>query len=62
MTQQQDNPQVTHMRRGSWWLPRWLSRAIPQVDIEGEGLVANRAAEGTLPGQASMAPKGPPAT
>ncbi len=53
---------LTLMGRGSWWLPRWLSRAIPQVDIEGEGLVANRAAEGTLPGQAAMAPKGPPAS
>ncbi|WP_435206273.1 MMPL family transporter [Micromonospora sp. bgisy143] len=22
----------------AWWLPRWLSRALPNVDIEGEGL------------------------
>lgn len=22
-----------------WWLPRWLDRAMPVVDIEGEGLV-----------------------
>ncbi|MGC4854333.1 MMPL family transporter [Micromonospora sp. DT4] len=25
----------------AWWLPRWLSRALPNVDIEGEGLRAH---------------------
>ncbi|MET7705251.1 MMPL family transporter [Micromonospora sp. NPDC005413] len=24
----------------AWWLPRWLSRILPNVDIEGEGLRA----------------------
>ena len=24
--------------RSAWWLPRWLDRALPNVDIEGEGL------------------------
>ncbi|GAA1836160.1 MMPL family transporter [Luedemannella flava] len=24
--------------RAAWWLPRWLSRILPNVDIEGEGL------------------------
>ena len=24
--------------RGAWWLPRWLSRALPNVDIEGQAL------------------------
>lgn len=24
--------------RAAWWLPRWLGRALPNVDIEGEGL------------------------
>ncbi|MGW3603118.1 MMPL family transporter [Micromonospora sp. NPDC005161] len=24
----------------AWWLPRWLDRALPNVDIEGEGLRA----------------------
>ncbi|GGL15223.1 MMPL family transporter [Mangrovihabitans endophyticus] len=24
--------------RSAWWLPRWLHRALPNVDIEGEGL------------------------
>ncbi|GIF77197.1 MMPL family transporter [Asanoa siamensis] len=26
--------------RGAWWLPRWLDRALPNVDIEGEKLRA----------------------
>jgi len=25
--------------RHAWWLPGWLSRALPTVDVEGEGLV-----------------------
>ncbi|MEG8279371.1 MMPL family transporter [Streptomyces sp. AHA2] len=29
--------------RRAWWLPRWLDRALPNVDVEGEGL---RAASG----------------
>ncbi|MFD0308017.1 MMPL family transporter [Streptomyces sp. NPDC127119] len=24
----------------AWWLPRWLDRALPNVDVEGEGLKA----------------------
>ncbi|PWR06594.1 hypothetical protein DKT68_21840 [Micromonospora acroterricola] len=27
----------------AWWLPRWLSRLLPNVDIEGEGLRAKLA-------------------
>ncbi|CQR63581.1 MMPL family transporter [Streptomyces leeuwenhoekii] len=26
--------------RGAWWLPKWLDRALPNVDVEGEGLRA----------------------
>ena len=26
------------MRGGAWWLPRWLDRALPNVDIEGQRL------------------------
>ncbi|SCG37003.1 putative drug exporter of the RND superfamily [Micromonospora echinaurantiaca] len=29
--------------RGAWWLPRWLDKALPNVDIEGEGLRAHLA-------------------
>jgi uncharacterized membrane protein YdfJ with MMPL/SSD domain len=34
------------LRGATWWLPRWLGRAVPEVDIEGQGLLA------TLPGLA----------
>ena len=36
----------------AWWLPRWLDRIIPNVDIEGEGLntyLAESDASGTDP-------------
>ena len=33
------------MGRGTWWLPRWLQKGLPFVDIEGERLLAARAAE-----------------
>ena len=26
--------------RKAWWLPKWLDRALPNVDVEGEGLRA----------------------
>ncbi|MFF1717648.1 MMPL family transporter [Streptomyces sviceus] len=31
----------------AWWLPRWLDRALPRVDVEGEGLT--RAADTSEP-------------
>jgi RND superfamily putative drug exporter len=24
----------------AWWLPKWLDRVLPNVDVEGEGLRA----------------------
>ena len=27
------------LRGGAWWLPRWLERALPYVDVEGEGVL-----------------------
>jgi putative drug exporter of the RND superfamily len=27
--------------RAAWWLPKWLDRRLPDVDIEGEGLRAH---------------------
>jgi hypothetical protein len=27
------------MGRSAWWLPRWLDRAMPNLDIEGEKLL-----------------------
>ncbi len=29
--------------RSAWWLPRWLDRVLPNVDVEGEGLRAHLA-------------------
>ncbi|WP_053852316.1 MMPL family transporter [Streptomyces sp. NRRL B-24085] len=28
--------------RRAWWLPKWLDRALPDVDVEGEGLRAGK--------------------
>jgi uncharacterized membrane protein YdfJ with MMPL/SSD domain len=49
---------LTLLGRWTWWLPGWLSKAIPEVDIEGEGLLARRAAEGTLPEQTAAQARG----
>ncbi|HEX2901987.1 MAG TPA: MMPL family transporter [Jatrophihabitans sp.] len=32
--------------RAAWWLPRWLDRALPNVDVEGERLLAELAPDG----------------
>lgn len=29
----------------AWWLPRWLDKAMPNVDIEGESLRTGQAAD-----------------
>jgi uncharacterized membrane protein YdfJ with MMPL/SSD domain len=26
------------MGRGTWWLPAWLSKVVPHVDIEGKAI------------------------
>jgi putative drug exporter of the RND superfamily len=33
---------------GNWWLPRWLDRIIPNVDVEGHASAARREEEGEL--------------
>ncbi|WP_030437994.1 MMPL family transporter [Actinoplanes subtropicus] len=30
--------------RAAWWLPKWLDRVVPNVDVEGEGLTKQLAA------------------
>ena len=50
---------LTLMGRWTGGCPAGWREAIPEVDIEGEGLVARRAAEGTFPGAPAPAPKGP---
>ncbi|ALV35204.1 MMPL family transporter [Streptomyces sp. CdTB01] len=32
--------------RRAWWLPKWLDRALPDVDVEGEGLKTLDTADG----------------
>jgi RND superfamily putative drug exporter len=29
----------------NWWLPRWLSRVVPDVDVEGHASAARREEE-----------------
>ncbi|MER5908410.1 MMPL family transporter, partial [Streptomyces mirabilis] len=29
--------------KAAWWMPRWLDRILPKVDVEGEGLVHHSA-------------------
>ncbi|MFE5919517.1 MMPL family transporter [Streptomyces sp. NPDC056468] len=31
----------------AWWLPKWLDRALPNVDVEGEGLRTDAEAKGS---------------
>ncbi|KOV58165.1 MMPL family transporter [Streptomyces sp. MMG1121] len=33
--------------RAGWWLPKWLDRLLPDLDIEGERLAADRQKDGT---------------
>jgi len=33
---------MTLLGRAAWWMPRWLSRLLPNVDIEGEQLREHR--------------------
>jgi RND superfamily putative drug exporter len=35
---------MTLFGRAAWWMPRWLGRILPNVDIEGEQLREHRAA------------------
>ncbi|MGW4228491.1 MMPL family transporter [Streptomyces sp. NPDC004980] len=38
----------------AWWLPRWLDRALPDVDVEGEGLREEPAAGGPADGEREL--------
>ncbi|WP_460072718.1 MMPL family transporter [Streptomyces sp. YKOK-I1] len=44
--------------RGAWWLPRFLQRALPDMDIEGERL-ASRLASASVPDQRRPHPAAP---
>jgi RND superfamily putative drug exporter len=48
-------PALMHLLgRSAWWLPRWLDRILPDVDIEGAAL--ERTHPGTHPGAHAAAP------
>ncbi|NYF10213.1 RND superfamily putative drug exporter [Leifsonia sp. AK011] len=41
-------PALMHLLGGAaWWLPRWLERVLPNVDIEGSALERERPVEGS---------------
>ncbi|MGA5407280.1 MMPL family transporter [Streptomyces lavendulocolor] len=40
--------------RKAWWLPRWLDRALPNVDVEGEGLRKELAADAPEGGEREL--------
>ena len=46
--------------RRAWWLPRWLDRRLPNLDIEGEKLLHDLEASAPAPGAppASTSPAG----
>ncbi|KXP01082.1 tRNA-guanine transglycosylase [Tsukamurella pseudospumae] len=39
----------------AWWMPRWLDKALPRIDVEGDGLRA-RSTQGALPDQPTTDP------
>lgn len=41
--------------KAAWWLPRWLDKALPNVDVEGEQLQKNLAAQAAGSGSAGSA-------
>jgi putative drug exporter of the RND superfamily len=43
--------------RAAWWLPRWLDRALPKVDVEGEGLAAPADAVPSMPAPTQHEPR-----
>jgi RND superfamily putative drug exporter len=44
---------MTLFGRAAWWMPKWLSRILPNVDIEGEKLQGHRDAVGWAADQCS---------
>jgi RND superfamily putative drug exporter len=47
---------MTLLGSAAWWLPRWLDRALPAVDIEGAQLTRGLAEASTLSASASAHP------
>ncbi|MCW2584773.1 MAG: putative integral rane protein [Frankiales bacterium] len=38
---------MTVLDRHAWWLPRWLDRILPNIDIEGAALEKHPTADST---------------
>ncbi len=36
---------MSMLGRSAWWLPRWLARVLPNVDIEGQSLLDRRSGD-----------------
>ena len=52
---------MTLLGRSAWWLPRWLDKILPNVDVEGSGLERRHgaiAAEATVDDDDADAPAG----
>jgi RND superfamily putative drug exporter len=45
--------------RAAWWLPRWLDRTLPKVDVEGERLAAPADAVPPVPAPTQHEPRHP---
>ena len=46
---------MTLLGRSAWWIPAWLSRILPNVDVEGEDLRNHRSAVAWAGGQSGAA-------
>jgi RND superfamily putative drug exporter len=46
--------------KASWWLPRWLSKVLPRISIEGEEYFAKRAAAAAPAGAGGAPPPNDP--
>ena len=56
-------PALMHLLgRSAWWLPRWLDRILPDVDVEGASLERPALPSGvhTVPARPSLVPSTPP--
>ena len=46
---------MTLLGKNAWWIPAWLSKILPNVDVEGEDLRAHRSAVEWTDGQGAAA-------
>jgi RND superfamily putative drug exporter len=43
--------------KAAWWLPRWLDRAMPNLDVEGEHLIEELDSVRAHPGEPEREPE-----